>query len=225
MKTPRAQFVLPGINDRVAVVGATGSGKTQFAAWMLSEARFDLIPYVMVNYKRDELLESIPRVIDIGYNEIPSIPGVYQIAPLPSHVDEMEDWLMRIWARENIGLLFDEAFMVPDKRRGAFTAILTQGRSKRIPAIICSQRPVLLPKFVYTESQYYAVFRLQNQMDKKKIGEYVPDEAIGKNALSEFCCEWYDVRRNKLLRLSKVPDADVILQTFEDRLKPEHTSL
>ena len=74
-------FRLPDLSQRVAVIGRTGSGKTMFGAFLLSRAAFDRQPFVIVNYKRDGFLNSIPRVKDIDLKEIPRHPGVYMLQP------------------------------------------------------------------------------------------------------------------------------------------------
>ena len=77
-------FRLPNFHQRTAIIGRTGSGKTQFGAWLLSHAPFDKQPYVMIDYKGDDLLNSIDRVREIGLKEVPKHAGLYTIRPTPS---------------------------------------------------------------------------------------------------------------------------------------------
>src|ERR1700748_218056 len=119
-------FTLPGTDKRIAVVGRTGSGKTQFGAWILSNAAFDTMPYIMVDYKRDALLNEIPYVNEIGYKDKIGKSGLYVLHPNPHEDEEMEEFLWKIWAKENTGIYMDEGYMIPNK--GAFSALLTQGR-------------------------------------------------------------------------------------------------
>ena len=83
---PKAKdFRLPGVDEHLAVLGCTGSGKTTLASWVLSKAPFDMMPYIAVDFKGDDLLASIDRLIEIGLNDkIPSKPGLYVVRPLPS---------------------------------------------------------------------------------------------------------------------------------------------
>src|SRR5215472_11393497 len=111
---PEFEFRYPNTHQRVVVMGKTGSGKTQFGAWMLSEAPFNRQPYIIVDYKRDALLGATDRIREIGLNELPKHPGLYIVRPLPKIDDEnVENWLWRVWRKGRTGLYFDETYMIP----------------------------------------------------------------------------------------------------------------
>lgn len=218
MTTGEINFRLPDVTQRMAIFGRTGSGKTQFGAWGLSKAPFNIIPYVIVDYKGDKLLNSIDRAKEIGFNEVPKHPGIYILHAEPDDEEEIEKWMRLVWARENVGLFFDEMYMLPQKR--ALRSILTQGRSKHIPAFCLSQRPVWVSRFVISEADFIAAFHLHDPDDRKAIQRLMPSETL-KNRLDEFHCWWFDVSKDTLLRLSPVPDAEEILDTFDERLAPK----
>ncbi len=143
------QFRWPNTDEHCAILGCTGSGKTTLASYVLSEAPFHVMPYVCVDMKGDELLGSINHLREIGLHEsIPTQPGLYVVRPLPSDVDGIENWLYRLWKQEYTGLYVDEAYLLPDKVW--VRNILAQGRSKRIPSIFASQRPVDIPRSIFT---------------------------------------------------------------------------
>src|SRR5574337_795407 len=131
---------LPNNQQRLVIVGRTGSGKTRAGLWHLSTRNFNS-PWIIVDYKRDELIAQSPAV-ELGLNEKIPKNGLYVIRPDPTDEDNsaVENLMMRCWDRGNIGLYFDEGFMVPDEK--ALRMILTQGRSLRVPVIMVSQRPV-----------------------------------------------------------------------------------
>jgi DNA helicase HerA-like ATPase len=213
-------FELPRPDQRVLILGSTGSGKTTMGASLLSGAPFDAMPYVMIDYKRDDLLGSIERREQIDFGDIPKHPGLYHLKPNPVVDDEkMEDWLYRVWHRRNIGLYVDEALRLPTKKTGAFESILTQGRSLRIPVVSLSQRPVDLTRYAFSEANHVVVFRLTDIRDRKKVGEYVPIEQDYK--LKKYHSMWYNVDSDKTFAMKPSPDKDQILQTFHDRLKPK----
>ena len=215
-------FLLPTTSQRTVIVGRTGSGKTQFATWLLSNAPFDRQPYVIVDYKRDALLNMSKRIREIGYNELPKHPGLYIIHPDPSHDEIMENWLYRIWRHGRIGLYFDEAYMVPNKK--AFPAVLTQGRSLHIPAIVVSQRPVWLSRFAFSEADHFAVFHLNDLDDRRTISRFLPEGAVEERQ-PEYHSIWYDVPRDQLFRLQAVPEGSSILETIEARLAPRRRAI
>lgn len=211
---------LPTNRQRVAIIGRTGSGKTVFGAWILSRAPFDKQPYIIVDYKGDDLLNSIARVPELRVGEIPKQPGLYIVHPRVDEEIEVNDWLWKIWAHEQIGLYFDEGYNVPSPlKRNAFASILTQGRSKRIPAIILTQRPSWISRFVFSEADFFAVFHLNQDDDKRKV-EGMLSKSVLADDLPEFHSNWYDVGKARALTLAPVPDGDTIRNDIEARLKP-----
>jgi hypothetical protein len=206
---------LPGKRDRITIVGRTGGGKTQAALWHLSHSNFDVKPWIIFDYKLEDAINSIEGAehIDVGY--IPKHPGIYVTHPLPSQWREVDNYLMGIWERENIGLYCDEGYMMGET--AGFLSCLTQGRSKRIPMIILAQRPVDISRFVFSEAQYYQVFSLNDKRDMKTVNNFAP--LPFKVPLKEFHSFYYDVKKDSLNIVKPVPPEGVTLQRIEDRLK------
>jgi len=114
-------FTLPQPDERVLILGSTGTGKTTMGAWLLSRAPLDEMPFVIIDYKRDDLLNSIDFRREIGLNEFPKEPGLYHIKPSPIADDEaVEAWLGNIWKKAGVGLYADEALRIPVSRIGVF---------------------------------------------------------------------------------------------------------
>lgn len=210
-------FRLPNSTQRVAVIGRTGSGKSQFGTWLLSKAPFDAMPYVIVDYKGDELLNSIDGLEQINLKYVPKYPGLYIVRPRPDEAEHVEAWLWKIWARERIGLFFDETSLVPDPvKGGAFRAILTQGRSKQIPAICLTQRPAWISKFIFSEADFFAILHLSIGTDKARVKDFVPGDW---KELPEYHTRWYDVTKHKEAILTPVPNSDRLLDDFAARMR------
>ena len=166
---------LPGDTDRIAILGRTGSGKTQAAVDHLSRAGFEYMPWVIVDYKNDELINRIDRAQTISFDTVPDEPGIYILKVLPGEEDDLSEWFRRVWEQEDVGIYVDEGYLV-DPRDRWFNACLTQGRSKHIPMIVLSQRPVWLSRFVFSEATYFQVFDLTHSKDMDKVREYVRDD-------------------------------------------------
>lgn len=207
--------------ERHAVIGRNGSGKTQLAGWELAHMPFHKMPFTIIDYKKDALLNKIPYTKEIGYGEVPKQPGLYILHPHPSDNDKMEQWLWRVWERGKIGLLADEGYMLPED--GAFQAILTQGRSKHIPMIILSQRPKWISRFVFSEANHFSVFHLNAKDDRKTVESFIPLEM--KADLPAYHSYWYDTGKHKLYGLLPAPDEDTILTKFAERLAPKRRFL
>jgi len=210
-----SKFVLPGGADRTCVIGMTGTGKTIFGAWLLSLQRFDERPWVCLDFKREILWDKVgdPPMRPIGFNFLPKKPGLYRLDVSPRDEEALEDYLWRVWDKENIGIFCDEVSLIPKKE--AFKAILRQGRSKRIPVIACTQRPVDCDREVFSEANYTAVFRVKDKRDYKIIQEFTSGAAV-EVPLPPHHCWWYDAKQNHLFHLTPCPPPDNIAATLRN---------
>jgi hypothetical protein len=208
-----ADFVFPGGGDKTIVMGATGSGKTVFAAWLLSHQRLDLRPWVALDFKGEELWDRVgsPPIRRLRLGEMPGRRGLHLMSVLPGQEDELEEWLWKIWRHGNIGLFADEVTLIP--KRHAFKAILRQGRSRLIPVIACTQRPVDVDREVFTETNYKSVFRLEDERDYKIIQGFTRRAAIDR-PLPRRWSYWYDGNRGRLLVLKPVPPPSTVAETL-----------
>jgi hypothetical protein len=200
-------FRFPGGDERVTILGATGSGKSTCGLWMLSHARFDRRPWVAIDFKRERIFDDVgfPPIRRLGLDDMPpKKPGLYLVEPLPGEQAHLDAFLWRIWNRENVGLYVDEAALMPDDMSyHAFPAILQQGRSKMIPVIACSQRPVSVPRPLFSEANYLCVYRLIDRRDYKTVEGFFPADL--SRPLPERCWRWYDRDRHQTLTMGPVP--------------------
>jgi len=210
-------FRYPGGDARTICIGATGTGKTTCAAWLLSAQRFDKRPWIIVDFKREALFDQvgIPPIQQISLSSRPpKKPGLYLVCPRPDQDDALEDWLWRVWERENTGLFVDEASLMPDK--DAFRAILQQGRSKRIPTISCTQRPVDVKRALFSEASYFCVYRMQDKRDYKVVEGFLPADLSAP--LPRYHWHWYDVARNRLMHMGPVPSPRDVADGLRERI-------
>lgn len=221
-RVPIAQapaFELPRADQRVAIFGKTGSGKTQMGVWLLSETNFDTQPWIILDYKRDHLLNSIDRIKQIGLDQVPADPGLYIVHLDPEDSDSggVDAWFRKVSERENVGLYIDETYEIPGGTD--FRRILTQGRSKRIPVISLSQRPAWIPRFILSEAEHIVVFHLNHKMDRKKIEEFVPDDKLDlSERLPKYNSRWYNVDLDHTFQILPVPDATTLIKRLDERL-------
>lgn len=208
---------LPNDSQRLAIIGRTGTGKTQAAVWHLSRRNFNRMPWIVFDFKGDELINSINRAVHLSLSDpLPTKPGIYIVHPRPDQDEELEKYLWKIWERENIGVYVDEGYMM--NRSGAFNTLLTQGRSKRIPMIVLSQRPVWLSVFVWSESDFFQIFHLSIASDAAKVREYTPID-LRSQKLEEFQSFYYDVKRDTVFKFQPVPSSEEILAAIDAKLK------
>jgi hypothetical protein len=211
-----SSFRLPGRDNRTAVVGSTGSGKSQFAVGLLSTRDFHIRPWVIFDPKNDSLIAELDATELPRGSKPPTDPGLYVIHPLPDVDDAwVEGFMLQCWMQENIGLLIDELYMI-SRYSKSFKFLLTQGRSKHIEMIMCSQRPAWCHPMSFSESDFLSVFRLNKPEDRKTMQDAMSLNI--KERLPQFNSYWYDVGRDKGFILTPAPSRDELIQRFRARL-------
>lgn len=228
------KFKTPNDQQQILVLGQNGSGKSVAAVWHLSLRDFDREQWIIVNHKRDELVDSIPHARFMKMDERPDkkTPGIYIYHPLPS-IDDAAVTDLFYWAyhRGHVGVYIDEGYMINPLDPG-LTALYTQGRSKYIPMITLSQRPTKISRFAVSEAKFYQVFFLADERDRKLIGSFIPgvdlnelmsaqignDGSMQERALPEYHSVYYDGRQ--LMIMTPVPTDEEILAVFEEKLRP-----
>lgn len=216
---PVTPFILPGVSDRTIIVGQTGSGKTWFGVWLLSMMNYDRMPWVVIDYKREalfrELGKSTFRAMLNVHSEAPKKPGLYLLQPFESDDEAVDDFLWRLWRKGNVGIYIDEAMMMVAGRGSAMRAILTQGRSLKIPVIALSQRPVEIDRYFFSEARCFAEFFLMDREDRKTLTRYTPFQP--DNVPEAHHCYWYDSQTRRELYLAPVPHKDAFLGRIKAR--------
>jgi hypothetical protein len=213
---------LPNDSNRMTILGRTGSGKTQAGIWNLSRRNYFRTPWIVLNFKGDELIDSIPRAehVELGY--VPKHGGIYIVHPLPAATEEMQAYLWKLWERQNVGIFVDEGYMLSDD--AAFQALLTQGRSRRIPMMVLSQRPSWITRFAFTEAQFVQLFSLTDRRDLKVVSQFVSYNDIESLVLPEYHSLYFDVARNRSWIFKPVPPEGELLDTFERRFQEHEES-
>jgi len=219
---------LPNDTQHVLELGRNGSGKTTAGLWHLQMRNFEKMPWVIFDTKGDPDIEKLGRFDGVNHLKITEQPGkngLYIVRPRPDQVDEIEGFLWRVHARNKVGLYFDEGYMV-NQRGDALNALLTQGRTKRIPIILLSQRPAWLSRFCFSEASYFQVFSLTDQRDRATVQQFIPKEKANlETRLQPFHSIWYDVKRDEACTFSPVPPAEEILDTFRAKLMPRRVRI
>ena len=215
---------LPNNQQRTVLVGRTGTGKTVAGLWHLSN--YDLsTPWVLFNFKGDEHIESIERAEHVGLDYVPEKKdqGLFVVTPSPYDLEgtikdrsAVDKYLLKLWERENVGVFIDEAFVVGNSP--ALVLNLTQGRSKRIPMILCTQRPVWITRFAFSEASFIQVFDLNDQRDIQTVESFVPVEWDEELPLKPHQSYYYEIERNFLTRFNPVPNMAAIRKVFDEKL-------
>jgi DNA helicase HerA-like ATPase len=214
---------LPTDQQRTAIIGSTGSGKTQFACWLLSTRDFTGRPWIIFDYKGDELIDKLgAKEIKIT-DKPPTKPGLYVVRPLAdTETEAVEKFLWAVHRNGDTGIYIDEGYMIG--KSSAFRALLTQGRSKHIPMIVLSQRPAWISRFVFSEANFFAIFRLTDEDDVKEVKRFIGPRgrALVNHGLPAYHCVWFDVGggagHGNTVLCAPVPSAKEIVATFRAKL-------
>lgn len=203
-------------DKRTAIVGSTGSGKTQAGVWQLSTKDFDVRPWIIFDFKGDTLIRDIKPVEFAIGKHAPEKAGLYVVRPIPQKDDDaVTNLLWNIWENERTGIYIDEGYMIGN-RNAALNACLTQGRSKLIEMIVLSQRPAWMSRFVFSEADYFQAFRLNDKRDYDTVQAMISVDI--RRRLPPYHSHYYDVSADKSVILSPVPGRASIIGTFRDRL-------
>ena len=203
------EFRFPGGDARTTILGATGSGKSTCGLWMLAHQRLDARPWVIFDFKRENFFDRVgfPPITALSLDaKPPKKPGLYLVAPRPGQDDQVEAFIWRLWEAENIGLYVDEAPLMPDG--DAFPAVLQQGRSKRLPVIACTQRPVNVARGLFSEANFVCVYDILDKRDFDIIRGVVPAEMA--EPLPWHYWRWFDRQRRVVVNMAPVPPPAVV---------------
>lgn len=214
-------FEMPADDEHTLIVGRNGTGKTQHGFWHLSKQDLAAKPWYFVDFKGEGMLDGITRARHIDYKETPDQPGFYILHATPFEEDEeaLEGWMRRVWNEERRGVFFDEAYMLPRVDKGAYAAMLTQGRSKRLSLISLSQRPVRVNRAAISEASHIIAFDLNDKRDHKSLEEVVPTGFM-KDELPKWHSRWYSVKKDLIWSIKPVPEAAQIIDDINSQLPP-----
>lgn len=197
-------FRVPNNSERLCVIGRTGSGKTQGAAFFLSRMDTVSMPWLLLDFKREELFNEI-GAFDLPDWNPPRFPGIYKrtVTPYDVTAGRVDEILLKVHQQGGCGIFIDEGMSLGNSH--ALNTVLTQGRSLEIPMIVCTQRPKRVSLAVFSEADFFALFNLTNPDDKKLVSQYMGQEKPLPR-LPRFHFYWYDVVEDQLLKMRPVPD-------------------
>jgi hypothetical protein len=168
---------VPKIGQRGIILGKTGSGKSVLAKRMIESYPGLIViidPKATFKY-RSELVESA--------EDFKSAEGrvlTVRLDPdIKNQTEEYNKILKEVYYEGNTLLYIDELYGLSENNRtypSYLNAIYTRGRELNITILAASQRPTWIPLFCLSESEYFYVFQLTMEKDRKRVAEIVsPD--------------------------------------------------
>lgn len=216
---------LPDDSHRFFIGGQNGTGKTVAGLFHLSYRSYDKMPWIVVDYKRDSEVAQLPAEEISHTGVLPKHAGLFVVRPPPEPY-EMEPFFRQAYERGGkCGFYIDEGTMLSgDNPRGSrfLRALMTQGRSLRIPTIILSQRPTGLSREVLSEANFFQMFELFDEEDRKTVCKrYIKGLPVNyPETLGEYESYYFDAKKKRLAHTAPLPYGQEVLDVF-DRRRPK----
>jgi ABC-type dipeptide/oligopeptide/nickel transport system ATPase component len=210
------------LNDRMAVFGMTGSGKSVLAHYMFrsvpNRLPTDSNPVgfwrmcidVTDSVVDDSLTFYDPR--NIPWSSASSLRFVPDIGRLEDDINEVYEGIME---HGSCWVWLDEANEVSSAHRTiiGLRRILLQGRKFQIGNCSVTPRPVDITKSITTQSEHHFIFTLIEQDDRKRVAKNVGMELDEFDAmmsdLPPFGYVWFSVRDKTLYEMPPLPEEAV----------------
>lgn len=171
-------------DDRVLVVGKTGSGKTYASRLLLTK------------YPRVLYLDSLHR-LEMEVSSKEQANEFMQADRFQVCVDDNDVFTDLVDAHFTDGdfvIYIDEVYGICPPQKAIpeiINRIWTRGRGNGIGAWAATQRPTWLPIFLLSEAEHYLIFRLQVEDDRKKLAKIVGPSAMkmpkDKHGFTYYC--------------------------------------
>ena len=176
--------IIPKPNDRIAVIGQNGSGKTVLLGKMLKSV-YGRLPVYVLNTKDDEVFDKrhFPKAFhtDTIKDIDPRKRPLTIYTPVGEELidrDLLDDFLQQRFNEGRCITIIDELSQVVSANREGigFVNLLSRGRSRWCGVWMGSQRPANVSRLPFSESKGFYVFRLNDRKDRERVAEFThPD--------------------------------------------------
>lgn len=158
-------------SDRVAFIGRTGSGKTYLARSMLSRINRLVVLDPKGSLGGSDWNLSLWENPEDATLEAPEF-RVRVRTPVDGNWDP---YIWRIMDLRNVTLYVDEVYGVIEGTRlsDAMRAVITRGREQGIGVWSSTQRPASIPLVFISEADWFFVFQLRLEDDKRRMSSFL----------------------------------------------------
>lgn len=214
-------------SDQILIVGKNGQGKSVLALYLFCMVKSqkicvnvkrdpDLAPFLLARYGKDNvcIAESVDQ-LDFSKRVL-----LYQMSHStgPACIAEVDELYARLIRRRAMTIWLDEAYGPTESGRVPphLSATLTQGRSRNLRHIACTQRPVRIARPLLTEAHHIVWFPrgfnagdrkfLADEMgvDEQRLREYAAS-VLQEEHFGEYGHLHYEQRKHTIHRRPVVP--------------------
>lgn len=179
----QARSILPEYGQRALIIGPTGSGKTQFGAWMLR--RLPQSPVIIMDTKGEESFPALPKAQVVStWDDVHKAANDQDCDYVVFRPDDIDPEVLD----EHLADFFDEFEGTPiylDEVGDFHTHtgyagpglmhLLRKGRSRGLTTVMSTQRPAFISGSLYSETQKFFVFALVHEDDRKRVAKFIPE--------------------------------------------------
>jgi hypothetical protein len=228
---PKPTVRLPGSQDRLAIFGCTGSGKTVGALWQLSHKNFERQPWLVYNPSQDSKFDAIDHAHQVDLDFVPSKPGLYIANFYPSDKKALETNLGKVLRKGNVGVYVDEGYLSGSSP--SLFDIVIAGRKSSVPVIYLAQRPVEKQGApivtIGANSEFVQIYELPRESDWNNILEIIPERhwkrQIGtledgmEFVERKYHSLYWDRDARKITKLGPMPKVEQIVERIDSKLR------
>jgi DNA helicase HerA-like ATPase len=165
-------------NDRVAVVGKTGSGKTYLAKLYCRGFRNVMVLDTKGTYtwSKVPIIRTLDKVMKQGEGRF-----IYRPIDLEMNDDYYDAFFEFCYKRGQTFVMVDELAQVMDTAIDIlpnWKNIMQRGRELNVGIMNCTQRPKFVPRMSLSEAEHTFCFRLKLEDDRKTMAEFMGKEIV-----------------------------------------------
>lgn len=183
-------------DNRIALFGRTGSGKTTLVKHLLSHFPRWVVLDAKHTYKAKgvKVVKQFDKRLDQQIIRVPPVGGRGEEALWSAAIES-------VWQRGDAVLYVDETTLITKPRvlLPALGKAIRTGRERGVGVWCASQRPKDLPSAIFTECEHIFCFQLQFSADRDKVVSFTADDLgryLERVKWHEFV--HFDVMRNGL---------------------------
>ena len=176
MQSGELDFNFIAYEEKIVIVGASGSGKTYLANQLLKSLNGISVWVYDFNYQfhssRAMIFHDLSEMLEV-YDSAKR--GHYIFQPHDNSENTFRRFNAEAFKRGNLTLIEDEihTFLTKQKQNKEFNQVILSGRPRGISVVSISSRPASCPNHVLSNAKHVFAFKLNLESDLKFLESYL----------------------------------------------------